>query len=62
MPNSTTGARGTLDGRGWVKVVPNRARAVGSHTMGHCGNDVRHDVQYMCCTCGAHQGQLISGG
>jgi hypothetical protein len=27
------GAHETLDGRGWVKVVPNCARAVGSHTM-----------------------------
>lgn len=42
------GAHETLDGRGWVKVAPNRARAVGSYTMWHCvGDDVRHDVQLL---------------
>lgn len=57
MPN-TTGGRETLDGRGWVKVVPNRTRMEGSHTV------VPAQAMMMCammrsCTCGAPQGQLI---
>ena len=38
------GAHETLDGRGWVKVVPNRARALGCHTMWLRGDDMRHDT------------------